>query len=196
VNLDQCVDRALRLLDGGLQAKIAVNPLTVLRNDLGLQVEAVDHLVRRRDDGGACDGMSFLQDGVILYASTPHSRRENFTLTHELGHWLVEQVDELYGWLADQDDPPRMLETVCDRVGQRLLLPDEMVDSVVAGGPIRARHVLELYSASRASVPACSIALANRLPHLGAVAIVDQDGDGSWRAACGWMRIRGACAAC
>ncbi|MGH3430677.1 MAG: hypothetical protein ACRDRI_16250 [Pseudonocardiaceae bacterium] len=177
MNLDQCVDHALSHLDETVRGRFAADPLEVLRNDLSLQVKGVDHLANRRDDGGACDGLSFLQDGVILYAPTPYSRRENFTLAHELGHWLVERREELYDWLADQDDPPRMLETVCDRIAQRLLLLEEVVDSVVAGGPIRARHVLELYQASHASVPACSIALVNRLPHLGAVAIIDRAKD-------------------
>jgi Zn-dependent peptidase ImmA (M78 family) len=177
MNLDQCADRALSHLDKAVRSKFAANPLEVLRNDLGLKVEGVDHLADRRDDGGACDGLSFLQDGVILYALTPYSRRENFTLAHELGHWLVEQVEELYDWLADQDDPPPMLETVCDQIAQCLLLPEEIVDSVVVEGPIRARHVLELYRASQASGPACSIALAKRLPHLGAVVIIDRAKD-------------------
>lgn len=174
MNLDHCVDRALEHLDHTVHAKLAANPLAALRDDLSLRVKAVDYLAQRRDDGGACDGVSFLQDGVILYAPTPHSRRDNFTLAHELGHWLVEQVDEIYDWLADQDDPPRLLETVCDRIAQHLLLPKHIVDSVVTAAPLRARHVLDLYGASRASVPVCSIALASRLPHLGVVAILDQ----------------------
>jgi len=174
MNLDRCVDRALSHLGETLRAKFAASPLDVLRHDLGLTIQQVDHLAQRRDDGGVCDGLSFLQDGVILYASTPNSRRQNFTLAHELGHWLVEQLEELYDWLADQDEPQRMLETVCDRIAQRLLLPREIVHSVVAEGPIRARHVLDLYGASNASQPVCAIALANRLPRLGAVAIIDR----------------------
>jgi hypothetical protein len=174
VNLDQCVELALSNLDPAARARFANSPLEVLRSDLNLNVRAVDHLAERRADGGACDGVSFLQDRVILYAPTFQSRRENFTLAHELGHWLVERVEEIYDWLADQDDPQRMLETVCDRIAQRLLLPDDVVASVLAAGPVRARHVLELYRASQASAPACAIALANRIPRLGAVAIIDR----------------------
>jgi hypothetical protein len=174
MNLDRCVERALDYLDETVRRKFATAPLEVLRDDLCLKVRAVSHLAERRGDGGACDGLSFLQDGVILYAPTPYSRRENFTLAHELGHWLVEQADEVYDWLADQNDPARMLETVCDHIAQRLLLPDQIIKSVVASGPIRASHVLELFEVSQASVPTCSIALANRLPHLGAVVVIDR----------------------
>jgi len=174
MKLDRWVERALGFLNGSMQERFAANPIHVLQNDLKLKVERVEHLTNRRDDGGACDGVSFLQDGVILYAPTPNSRRENFTLAHELGHWLVERTDGFYDWLADQHDPPRVLETVCDRIAQRLLLPNDVIDSVVAEGPIRARHVMALYDVSQASRPACAIALAKRLPCLGAVVIIDR----------------------
>lgn len=172
-SLDRCVDRALRSLSEFDRRGFATDPAGLLRN-LGLAVRAVDQLAQKRDDGGACDGVSFLEDGVILYARTPFSRRENFTLAHELGHWLVDQVPELYDWLADQVDPGRMLETLCDRVAQRLLLPAETVNTVVGEDPIRSRHVLKLFEASEASVPVCAIALASRLRRLGAVVIVNR----------------------
>jgi hypothetical protein len=174
IPLDQWVERALGCLGGAIQEKFVTNPIRVLRDDLNLKVQKVEHLTSRRDDGGACDGVSFLQDGVILYAPTPTSRRENFTLAHELGHWLVENLDGFYDWLADQDDPPRVLETACDRIAQRLLLPDNVVDSVVGERPVRAHHVLDLYDVTQASRPACAIALGNRLPGLGAVVIIDR----------------------
>jgi len=64
-----------------------------------LTVRAVDHLDDARADGGVCDGVSYLNDGVILYRSTGN-RRENFTLAHELGHWLVDQADATLRKLA------------------------------------------------------------------------------------------------
>lgn len=139
-----------------------------------MTVRAVDHLTSARDDGGACDGVSFLQDDVILYAPTPANRRENFTLAHELGHWLAEMAPGVYDWIADQDDPGRLLETVCDRIAQRVLLPDEAARAVVGSGPIRARHVIDLYDATQASRPVCAIALARQLPGFGAIAIIDR----------------------
>jgi len=119
--------------------------------------------------------MSFLRDGVILFAPSPQSRRQNFTLAHELGHWLVLQAEDIFDWVADQDDSPRVLETLCDRIAQRLLLPDSGADAVSPPGkPVRAKQVLELFEASQASRPVCAIALARRLPGLGAVAIIDR----------------------
>ena len=39
--------------------------------------------------------LSYLSDGVVLYRSTGN-RRENFTMAHELGHWLVDQTNDVY----------------------------------------------------------------------------------------------------
>jgi hypothetical protein len=174
MNLEGCVEQALSLLPDDVRARFAANPVAVLRDDLDLTVTAVERLASTRDDGGACDGVSFLQDGVILYAPTPWSRRENFTLAHELGHWLAERASDVYDWIADQDQPDRLLETVCDWIAQRLLLPDTPVTAVIASGPIRAQQLIDLYNATQASRPVCAIALAKHLPGLGAIAIIDR----------------------
>lgn len=172
--LEDCVDRAFARLDQPVRDRFSIDPLGALRHDLRLQAEPARHLADKRNQGGACDGMSFLKDGVILYAPTPTSRRQNFTLAHELGHWLVEQIDDIFNRLLAQLDPPRALETLCDRIAQKLLLSDRTVDAVLAGELVQARHVRDLYSASSASIPVCAIALGTRLPGLGAVVVIDR----------------------
>ena len=163
MNLKGCVEQALSLVPDDVRVRFSADPCGVLRSDLGLTVKAVEHLANAREDGGACDGVSFLEDGVILYAPTLASRRENFTLAHELGHWLAEKAPDIYDWLADQDEPGRLLETVCDRIAQRLLLPDSAARAVIGQGPIRAQHLIDLYDATQASRPVCAIALAKHL---------------------------------
>ncbi len=174
MNLEGCVEQALSLVSDDVRMRFAADPCGVLRSDLGLTVKAVEHLANAREDGGACDGVSFLEDDVILYAPTPASRRENFTLAHEFGHWLAEKAPDTYDWLADQDEPGRLLETVCDRIAQRLLLPDSAARAVIGQGPVRAQHLIDLYDATQASRPVCAIALAKHLPGLGAIAIIDR----------------------
>lgn len=175
--LEDCVAAALGNLDAEVRSRFPTYPLLTMRTDLGLKVQEAHHLTERRADGGACDGLSFLKDGVILYAPTHQSRRENFTLAHELGHWLVTQVPEIFDWLSVQSKPKPALETLCDRIAQRLLIGDEAISTVVSAGPIRAQHVLDLYASSQASMPACAIALAARIPGLGAIVLVDRDPD-------------------
>lgn len=160
-------------LDGATSKRFASDPLGVLRHDLSLKVEPAQHLVGR-DDGGACDGMSFLRDGVILFAPSPHSRRQNFTLAHELGHWLINRSEAVFDWVADQEDSPRVLETLCDLIAQRLLLPESTVNALgLDKVAVRASHLVQLFETSQASRPVCAIALGRRLPGLGAVVIID-----------------------
>lgn len=176
--IDDCVAAALGVMSPQARTNFGLDPLTTMRTDMRLKVAAADHLAEKRADGGACDGLSFLKDGVILYAPTDNSRRENFTLAHELGHWLVGQVPGIFDWLFEQTAPKQMLETLCDRIAQCLLLTDATITSVVGGAPIGAQHVADLYNASRASIPACAIALTARLPGLGAIVVVDVDRSG------------------
>ena len=174
--VDECAAIALAWLADGIMERFADDPLGTLCNDLELTVRAVDHLDSSRTDGGACDGISYLSDGVILYRSTGN-RRENFTLAHELGHWLVDRTDAIYDRLAELDDPIKMLETVCDRIARLLLLPDDRIAEVLDSAVVEARHVIALHDASSASIPACGIALKDRLPGLGAVLVIGRGED-------------------
>ncbi|MBF6302905.1 hypothetical protein IU459_36120 [Nocardia amamiensis] len=174
MNLDQCVARLLDLLTPEVQQRFAEEPLLALREDLKLNVAPIEYPPDTRRQGGACDGTSFIEDGVILYVSTPYNRRENFTLGHELGHWLIPQSDEVMEWIVEQDHAEQLVETVCDRVAQRLLLPPASIASVVGRPPVRAAHIIELFDRTQASRPVCAIAIATRLPHVGAVALIDR----------------------
>jgi hypothetical protein len=123
MSVDTCADLALKELSSGVAERFAREPAETLRENLGLAVQCVGHLDQSRDDGGVCDGLSYLSDGVVLYRRTGN-RRENFTLAHELGHWLVDLIEDIYDWLVKQSNPAKMLETVCDRIAQKLLLPN------------------------------------------------------------------------
>lgn len=169
-----CVALTVGQVPPEARADLASRPKQAVNVAFGLRVQPADHLGSQHGAGGVCDGMSYLEDGVLLYAPTSNSRRENFTILHELGHWLVDQQEEALSWLADQDEPERLLETVCDHVAQELLVHVSDIDRVVGGGPLRARHVVDLYAISEASRPACAIGLASRLTGLGAVVIIDQ----------------------
>lgn len=172
MNVDACAAAAVSDLSAHVRATFAAEPRLALET-IGLTVEAVEELAKSRSEGGACDGWSYLEDDVVLYAPSPNSRRENFTLGHEFGHYLVNRNEEVMDWLGDQADALRQLETVCDRIAQLLLLPDELVVPALGQGPIRGSTLLQLYDATQASRPAIAIAMATRLRHLGAVVIMD-----------------------
>jgi Zn-dependent peptidase ImmA (M78 family) len=152
---------------------LATDPKRALTERFGLRVREQDELAQRRDAGGWCDGISFLDDGVVLYAPTPFSRRENFTLTHELGHKLTEEDNDALDWLANRDQPERDLEQLCDLIATRLLLPDTLIAQTLNRRAPEAAHIRALYEASAASEVVCAIALAQRLPCQGAILIMD-----------------------
>lgn len=174
MKLGPWIDRARAILDTPTREQFVLDPEIALTTELGLTVRAVETLSSSREDGGFCDGMSFLEDGVILYAPTPNSRRQNFTLAHELGHWIVEQDTGLFDWIADQSDPSALLETVCDQIAQRLLLPDALTNEILGSEVVRAQHVRDLYDASQASYQACAIAIGRHIHGLGAVVLISR----------------------
>lgn len=172
MKLDWQVERALQRLSPKHREQLALDPRSTIQVELGLEVRELGVSIGR-ETGGACDGMSFLEDGVLLFRPSPTSKRENFTLCHELGHWLIEQDTRLIDWLSDQQDSAAVLETLCDRVAKSLLLPADLVGEYVTN-PVRAQNVVDMTDDSAASLPVCGIAVAERLPGLGAVVIIDR----------------------
>jgi IrrE N-terminal-like domain len=160
-------------------AGLTVEQLDDCREDIRYALEAHWSLaivaaesMTSRGQGGWCDGMSITSAGVVLYRPTGN-RRENFTLAHELGHLLVDNDDACMSWLADQPDPLRTREQVCDGIAAHILIPDTIVDAVLEGEPPNAASIERLHVSTSASWPACVNALADRLPCDGFIAIVD-----------------------
>lgn len=133
--VDECAAIALAGLADDVAARFADDPLGTLRDDLNLTVRAVGHLDDSRADGGVCDGVSYLSDGVVLYRTTGN-RRENFTLAHELGHWLVDQADDVYDRLADLDDAAKLLEAVCDQIARLLRTGQGDRQKIISGDDV------------------------------------------------------------
>ncbi|TAK22132.1 MAG: ImmA/IrrE family metallo-endopeptidase [Chloroflexota bacterium] len=153
------------------RALLADDPRGALRSRFGLTLQEVS-APPTRGHGGACDGMSFLRDKRILFAATPGSNRENFTLLRELGHFLAEEDDRVWNWAADRRDPERAVEEVCDRVAAALLLPASKMAAVMRGERPSAAHILDLFNRSVASREVCAIAIAEQLGCLGFAAVV------------------------
>ncbi len=174
MNVSQAVARIIRRLRAEDVLRFASDPVGAVESVFGIRATPSTGLAKRRGDGGACDGVSFLDDGVLFYAPTPYSKRDSFTIAHEVGHHLVNKDDLVSGWLYDQDDHEAILETICDQIAQRLLLPPASVSEFLDGRTPRASDVLDLYEGSAASRPVCAIAIAQRLPRFGAVVIIER----------------------
>lgn len=166
-------EQAVRIVDSidpKTRAHLGTDPLGAM-NNTGLQVgELEPHAEARR----FCDGLSTVT-GIVLYMSSPGSRRENFTLLHEYAHTLVAIDIDAMNWLADQPDIPRATEQLCNEVASLLLVPAEIIDAIVGDGPIRAEHLQRLHRDTEASQVAIAIALARRLSTDGAVILIDRN---------------------
>jgi len=149
------------------------DPAEAMRSQFNLRVRKTK-APPQRGEAGTCDGLSILSQGLVLYVDTA-SRRRNFTLLHELGHHLADQCEELLIWAADQPDTGRVLEEICDRFAATLLIPETLASDVVGAGPVKAKHLADLFQRSIASREVCAIALCRFLGCQGFVAILDRE---------------------
>lgn len=169
---------ASRLVDAipeNLRQALSTDPETALTGLPGISVTPVPQLRDARGAGGWCDGLSFMNDGIICYAPSPRSRRQNFTLLHEFGHLCVDGDDDALDWLADRANPPADLERLCDAIAAEILIPASAVTRLLAGSQPEPGHLRQLYAASSASEEVCAIALASRIPVRGAVLLIRRD---------------------
>lgn len=164
--------RVLDELDADVRADLADSLATAIELHFGLTVTPAESF-GERGAGGWCDGVSIIDSGVILYRHTA-SRRQNFTLMHELGHHLVDTNLECLTWLADEPDPPRVLEQLCDQIAAGLLIATDAIDISLAVGPPDAAAVVGLFRDTEASRSACAIAIVHRLPCDGFIALLEE----------------------
>lgn len=167
-----CAGQALAGVSDDVRRDLARDLSDAIRTHFGLRVQPAETF-GERGDGGWCDGVSIMESGVILYRPTA-SRRENFTLMHELGHHIIDNNVKCLSWIADQPDPNRVLEQVCDQIAAHLLITTADLDTALAGGPPDASAVLGLFAGTEASRSACAIAVARKLPCDGFVVLVEE----------------------
>jgi Zn-dependent peptidase ImmA (M78 family) len=155
------------------RAELAKDPKGAIE---GLGIKVIVFNMDWASEECACDGVySWQLRPTIAYLPTPGSRRENFTLLHELGHHLFRQSDDVISALADLDDEDGRIaeENLCDAFAGRTLIPDEIVNKVLHGRRPEARDLSELFDNSIGSREVCAIRLAERMACFGYVAVLD-----------------------
>ncbi len=170
--------RLIERLSAEQRRGLSEDPVAVL-GDLGILVVAADP--GNTLEKCSCDGWYVPADyapglrPTIVYVRTPHSRRESFTLLHELCHHLVRLDLALLSEIADADgDGDEMEERICDAFAGRVLIPDEVVRAVLKGGRPRASHLPALFDACNGSLEACAVRLAEHLRCDGYVALLER----------------------
>lgn len=94
-------DRLVNGIDPHLRVRLATEPLATLV-ETGYRVEASSGLDQRRGAKGWCDGLSFFENGTILYVHTPYSDRENFTVLHRFAGALYGNSDWTFATSSSQ----------------------------------------------------------------------------------------------
>lgn len=176
MTVTSCARRILARLTKEARSDLAAGPIAdAIQVHFDLNVRSAQTF-GERGEGGWCDGVSIIESGSILYRPTV-SRRANFTLAHELGHHLVDADDASLNWIADQPDPMRTLEQVCDHIAAAILIPADVIADVIDSTGPSAKAILELFSRTQASRSACAVAIVRQLPCDG-FAVLAQKGSG------------------
>ena len=172
MSVTRWASRIVSDIDDDTRRDLAENLAVAIELHFGLTVTPSEAF-GVRGDGGWCDGVSIIEGGLILYRRTL-SRRDNFTLMHELAHHLLAGNIDCLSWIADQPEPARVLEQLCEQIAAELLIrPDEVVAALDRRAP-NADAVVALFKATQASRSACVVAIARKLPCDGFVVLVEE----------------------
>ena len=178
-------------LDSSVRRALAEDPFRAVER-FGLTIE----LRNETPEGCSCAGSYDPDHQTIFVARTPFSRRSRFTCLHELCHHLIERDPDLLLSVVELEQEGRgevAEERVCDAFAAAILLPNELVDRVLAGSKPQAQHVLDLYELSKASREACAVRLSQRLGGEGHVMLARSDGTAIFTASTSDYRVaRGA----
>lgn len=124
---------------------------------------------------------------TLVVTQSMSIRRQHFTLLHELGHHLQRTDLALGEAVLAHAEPDLFEEAACDAFAARILLPDEMVASVLGVDGASARGAAELFALSNASRAAISVRLTGLLVSAGVVAVLDSAGAVTFAAARGGL---------
>ena len=127
------------------------------------------HVQVRYSAMSGCDGWCLFCEGraVIRINTQLVKSRQRFTLAHELGHLLLDipsVIGESFSDILRSDD---VEERRVNEVAAELLIPQEIVKTVVSELPIVAAVLKRLAKQSHVSELAAALRIANLAPDLG-----------------------------
>jgi hypothetical protein len=171
--VDRVTAKATPQYDLGEDAETGAHVARQLRASLGLGVDGVQNLEQFAESqlgldvaveplGSSASGVVVQAEGgtLVMVNSDEVHARQRFTLAHEIGHFLLDDVDLI---VEDDDDRPE-LEERADAFAAEFLMPEEGLRRI--GGGFDAPQVfvrtMLMFGVSRR-------ALARRLEQLGLI---------------------------
>lgn len=122
--------------------------------------------------GGDCSIDGYYLNGVnqhrpvIVYSDQVSDERARFTIMHELGHHLLQNngahlldpIDFLGGSAIGAS---KVEESVCHDFAGQILIPSELLGSVIGNAVLRPAHVIKLHALTNASWEAVAVRAAS-----------------------------------
>lgn len=148
------------------------DPISYVRDVMGLAVEVAP-------PSAGCSVAGSYRDNRITVAAAGASRQA-FTVLHELGHYLSDHATGFFdaALAADRRTVERdVVEDACESFAASVLLPEEDVEALLAEQACTVRAFTTLLDQrGNASLEACAVAFAHRLPAPGYVVFCERDG--------------------
>jgi len=171
---------------GGAIEDLTLDAFAVLQDRDDISVLRVPEFDPQESDLGCSVAGGYRWDPpTLVVTESMSSRRQQFTVLHELGHHLQRTDIALGTRVVEHGEPELFEDACCDAFAARILLPDDLVDAYTPGRGPTAQGAIDLFDASNASRAAISVRLAGRLQSPGVVAVLDPAGTVTFAAARG-----------
>lgn len=121
---------------------------------------------------------------TLVFAESMSTRRQRFTLLHELGHHIQSTDVGLGSALMQVEDSEEFEDAACDAFAAEILLPSALVGQIARHGPT-VESAVNLFRSSKASRAAICVRLAKELKSPGIIAVLDSDGSVNFAASRG-----------
>jgi hypothetical protein len=123
---------------------------------LGLQEAEVDGF-----DGALVRATNLPLGAIVIRKSIREASRKNFTIAHEIGHFVLSAADRTSLACAASDvanwsDSSKEIERQADEFAAELLMPAALVERIVHGAPPSLQLIEEIAQKSRASLSAAA----------------------------------------
>lgn len=164
--------------------QLATDPEKALLCDRSVSVRWVD---RSSLPEGCAIAATYVGDrspAEITVANDESPGRRRFSLIHEYGHHLRDQVTDVLTALFSFADPGWLEERMCDAFASFVLIPTEVRASAFVDG-VTARAVIELMGRVSASEQAVAVAAAEAMSEPGYVMLLNHAGEAEFAARSG-----------
>jgi hypothetical protein len=163
-------------------ALLATDPLAALEADPTIRVQAVESGTLPHDCSVAACYDRLATPARLLIARGASPGRIAFSVLHEYGHHLRDQVDAVVDILWEQRDQGAELEErMCDAFAGLVLAPEAHVREVLNGG-VTALAVQRLFVELSASREAAAVAAARQLRAPGYVMLLNERSEATFTA--------------